>query len=70
MQSQIKTDWEAMSCAGGARVEGLPDARRPRWRSRGRTQWKLPAWRAVEGDNRALEVYQITALTNVPNNAY
>jgi hypothetical protein len=31
MHCQIKGDWQAVSRASGARLEGLPDARRSRW---------------------------------------
>ena len=57
MHGQIKADWETMSCACGARLEGLPDARRSRWRTGGQTQWKLSAWRPLEGNDRALEAH-------------
>jgi len=36
MYSQIKADREALSCACGARLEGLPNARRSRWRAKGK----------------------------------
>jgi hypothetical protein len=65
MQGEIKANGKALSCACGTRLEGLPDARRSRWCSGGPTQRKLPARRAVERNNRALEVYQIPALINV-----
>jgi len=41
MYSQIKADREALSCACGARLEGLPNARRSRWRAEGQTERKL-----------------------------
>jgi hypothetical protein len=28
----------------------------------GKTQWKLPAWRPLEENNRALEIHQIATL--------
>jgi hypothetical protein len=65
LRSQIKTDGPALPCTCDARLAGLPDARRSRWRTGGQTQWKLPARRSLEGDNRALEIHQIATLRTV-----
>ena len=62
MHRQIKADREALSCACGARLAGLPDARRTRWCAGGQTERKLPARRPLEGNNRALEAHQIASL--------
>ena len=51
VQSKIKADGKALSCACGARLAGLPDARCPRWCTRGQAEWKLSARRPVEGNN-------------------
>ena len=32
------------------------------WRTGGQTEWKLPARRPLEGDDRALEAHQIASL--------
>ena len=53
-----------MSCACGARLSGLPDAWRTRWRTGGQAKRELPAWRPLEGNHRALEAHQIASLTN------
>jgi hypothetical protein len=62
MRRQIKTDRTALSCACGARLEGLPDARRPRWCAGGETQRELSARGAIEGNDRTVETNQIAAL--------
>ena len=51
-----------MSCACGARLSGLPDAWRSRWRTGGQAKRKLPARRPLEGNHRALEAHQIASL--------
>jgi len=62
MYSQIKADREALSCACGARLEGLPNARRSRWRAEGQTERKLQTRRPLDGNDRTLEAHQITTL--------
>ena len=62
MHGQIKADGKALLCACGARLSGVPDARRTWWRAGGQTEWKLPARRPLEGNNRALEAHQIASL--------
>jgi hypothetical protein len=47
------------------RLESLPDTWGPWRRPKRRAQRKLPAWCPLKEDNRALEVHQITTLTNV-----
>jgi hypothetical protein len=54
-----------LSRACGARLAGLPDARCPRWCTRGQAERKLSARRPLEGNNRASETDQIASLTNV-----
>jgi hypothetical protein len=46
MQSNIKTKWSALPCACGHRLEGLSNARRSRWGTKGQAEWKLPARRS------------------------
>jgi hypothetical protein len=46
MQSNIKTKWSALSCACGQRMEGLSNAQRSRWGTKGQAEWKLPARRS------------------------
>jgi hypothetical protein len=62
MYSQIKADREALSCACGARLEALPNARRSRWRTEGQTERKLQTRRPLDGNDRTLEAHQITML--------
>jgi hypothetical protein len=65
MQGQVKAYGSALSRACGARLAGLPDARCPRWCTRGQAERKLSARRPLEGNNRASETDQIASLTNV-----
>jgi len=62
MHGEIKTDWAALSCARGERLEGVSHARCRRWRSWGRTQRKLQARRSHEGNDATSKVHQITTL--------
>ena len=55
-----------MSCACGARLAGLPNARRTRWRTAGQAKRELPARRSLEGNDRALEAHQIASLIECP----
>ena len=41
MYGQIEANWAALSCTGSSRLEGLPNARRSRWRAEGRAEWQL-----------------------------
>jgi len=43
LQSQIKTDAQAVSCARGAQLSRLSDAWSPRWRARGEKERQFHA---------------------------
>jgi hypothetical protein len=53
VQGPIKADREAVSCACGAGLSGLPDARSSRWRTGGKAKRKFPArWSHKRGNQR------------------
>jgi hypothetical protein len=60
--SQIKADREALSSACGARLEGLPKARRSRWRAEGRTERKLQTRRPLD----SAVIVKLSLLDNEP----
>jgi hypothetical protein len=56
---QIKANETALPCACYTRLEGLPNARRSGWRTRGRAEWQLPARCQDQGNDRGLEAHKI-----------
>jgi hypothetical protein len=53
LRRPIKADRVAVSRASGTWLSRLPNARRSRWRSRGKAKWQLPAWLSDEANDRA-----------------
>jgi hypothetical protein len=61
--ARSEPDWQAVSCACGPRLAGMPDACGWWWRARGQTEWKLPARSSLERNDRTPETHKIATLT-------
>jgi hypothetical protein len=51
VHGQVKANGSALSCACGAGLAGVSDARCPRWRTRGQAEWELPTRCPLEGND-------------------